>query len=65
MERETVVQCSQCHQPIVSGKGSGLVCFKVPGKEGYQFFHHRFRYGECWEGYLRECAQQLTRDTRR
>lgn len=65
MERATIVYCGQCHQPIVSGKGSGLVCFKVPGKDGYQFFHHRFHYDDCWESYLRGCSQQLARYTRR
>ena len=65
MERGTIVHCGHCHQPIVLGNGSGLVCFKVPGKEGYQFFHHRFHHGDCWEDYLRKCAQQLTSDTRR
>jgi len=49
-----IVHCSNCQQPIVSGEGFGFVCFKIPGKEGYHFFHRRFRTGDCWEGYLKE-----------
>jgi hypothetical protein len=37
-----------------SGEGWSFVCFKIPGKEGYHFFHCRFRTGDCWEGYLKE-----------
>ena len=43
MEFRTVAVCSKCKQPIVSGQGFGYVCFKIPGKEGYHFFHRRFR----------------------
>jgi len=50
----TVVHCSRCQQLIVSGEGFGFVCFKIPGKEAYQFFHNRFRPGDCWEAYLKE-----------
>jgi len=64
MDFRTWVLCSRCQQPIIPGEeGSGLVCFKVPGNEGYQFFHNRFCYGGCWEHYLSECAQRLTRAT--
>ena len=38
MKFGTVVVCSKCKQPIVSGQGYGYVCFKIPGKEGYHFF---------------------------
>jgi hypothetical protein len=48
----TVVHCSKCQESIVSGEG--FVCFKIPAGEGYQFFHRRFRGGDCWEAYLRE-----------
>ncbi len=50
----TVVICSKCQQTIVPGEGLGYVCFKIPGKEGYHFFHRRFRSGDCWEAYMRE-----------
>jgi hypothetical protein len=50
----TVVVCSKCMQPIVSGQGFGYVCFKIPGKEGYHFFHRRFQTGDCWDDFLRE-----------
>jgi hypothetical protein len=49
----TVVVCSKCKQPIVSGQGFGYICFKVPGTEGYHYFHCRFRGGDCWEAYLK------------
>jgi hypothetical protein len=55
VESRTVVVCTKCQQPIVSGEGWGFVCFKIPGKAGYHFFHYRFRTGDCWEGYLKEC----------
>jgi hypothetical protein len=47
MERPTTVHCDLCHRPINSGEG--FVCSKVPGNETYQFFHCRFRIGDCWE----------------
>ena len=53
MKFGTIVLCSKCQQPIVSGEGLGSVCFKCPGKEGYQYFHNRLRR-DCWERYLRE-----------
>jgi len=28
----TVVACSKCKQPIVSGQGYGYICFKIPGR---------------------------------
>ncbi len=46
------VVCSKCKQPIVSGQGFGYVCFKIPGKAGYHFFHRRFRTGDCWDDFL-------------
>ena len=54
MEFKTSVRCSKCQQLITSGEGPALVCFKIPGREVYQFFHYRFRVGDCWEIYLRE-----------
>ena len=54
MRFAAIVDCSKCQQPIVSGEGFGFVCFKVPGKEGYHFFHCRVRAGDCWEVYLME-----------
>jgi hypothetical protein len=50
----TMVRCGKCQQPIVSGQGFGFVCFKIPGKTGYWFFHCRFRVGDCWDAYLKE-----------
>jgi hypothetical protein len=49
-----VVVCAKCQQPIVWGEGWVYICFKFPGEDGYQFFHHKSRAGECWEGYLKE-----------
>jgi hypothetical protein len=54
VEFGTAVTCSKCKQPIVSGEGFGFVCFKIPGTDGYHFFHRRSRSEDCWEGYLRE-----------
>jgi hypothetical protein len=54
----TVVHCSKCREPIRSGEGFGFVCFKIPGKEAYQFFHYRSRTGDCWEAYLTEGKSQ-------
>jgi hypothetical protein len=47
MERETIAQCCQCQQPI--SPGQDFVSFKVPGGDTYQFFHRRFRTGDCWD----------------
>ena len=58
MKFGTVVVCSKCKQPIVSGQGYGYVCFKIPGKEGYHFFHRRFRTGDCWDDFLRESRER-------
>ena len=33
VEFRTVITCSKCQQPIVSGEGFGFVCFKIPGQE--------------------------------
>ena len=54
MERKAIVHCCKCQQPITSVEGLGFVRFKIPGKEGYQYFHNRFRTGDCWESYLSE-----------
>ena len=54
MKFGTVVVCSKCKRPIVSGHGYGYICFKIPGEEGYHFFHRRVPGGDCWEVYLRE-----------
>lgn len=55
MEGPTIMRCCQCCKPIVSGEG--FVCFKAPGKETYEFFHCRFRPGDCWEGRQHLTAQ--------
>jgi hypothetical protein len=52
MGKLPTAHCSQCHQPIFSGEG--FVCFKVPGKVSYQFFHCHFRIGDCWEEHFNE-----------
>ena len=57
MEFRKVVICTRCQQPIVSGAGFGYVCFKIPGREDYHFFHRRFRNGDCWEAYMSESRQ--------
>jgi hypothetical protein len=57
----TAVVCSKCMQPIVSGQGFGYVCFKIPGKEGYHFFHRRLQTGDCWDDFLRESRQKERR----
>jgi hypothetical protein len=54
MEFRAEVLCSKCKQPIVSGQEFGFVCFKIPGTEGYQFFHRRSRGEDCWEAYLKD-----------
>ena len=54
MEFRTVVICSKCQQPIVPGDDFGYVCFKIPGKEGYHFFHRNHCGENCWEAYIRE-----------
>jgi len=54
VEFRTTVTCSKCKQPIVSGEGFGFVCFKIPGKQSYYFFHRKFGGGDCWEAYLQE-----------
>ena len=54
MESTRVVICSECQQPIVAGENFGFVCFKIPGREGYEFFHRRFPGRDCWEAHMRE-----------
>ena len=70
MRFTTLLRCSKCRQPIVHGEGFGFgfgfgfefgfefgfgfVSFKIPGKEGYYFFHYRVRARDCWETYLKE-----------
>jgi len=58
VEFRTVVICSKCQQPIAPGESLGFVYFKIPGKEGYHFFHRRFRGEDCWEAYMRENRQK-------
>jgi hypothetical protein len=60
MNFTTTIICSKCQEPIVSGAGFGFVCFKIPGKEGYLFFHRRFRSGDCWEAYVRRGYKSKT-----
>ena len=57
MERKTVVYCCECQRPIIPGEG--FVCFKVPGNKTYDFFHRRFRVGDCWEGHLMQTQMRL------
>ena len=52
MEHPTVAQCCQCFKPIAHGEG--FVRFKAPGKRTYEFFHCRFRPGDCWDGRLKQ-----------
>jgi hypothetical protein len=52
VEFRAVVICSKCQRPIVSGEGFGFVCFKIPGQQGYHFFHCRFRSRDCWGVYI-------------
>lgn len=52
MKSDAVIRCCKCQEPIVSG--AGFVCFKIPGKEVYRYFHCRFRGGDCWDAYLKE-----------
>ena len=52
VKSDTTIHCSKCQKPIFSGVG--FVRFKIPGKEGYRFFHCRFRGGDCWEAYLQQ-----------
>jgi hypothetical protein len=54
VEFRTTVTCSKCQQPILSGEGFGFVRFKIPGKEGYRFFHRMVGGAGCWEAYLKE-----------
>jgi hypothetical protein len=54
VEFKTAVTCGKCEQPILSGENFGFVCFKIPGKEGYRFFHRMFGGADCWEAYLKE-----------
>jgi len=58
VESRPVVICSKCQQPIVSGDGCGFACFKIPGQEGYHFFHRSFPDGDCWEVYVVESRQK-------
>lgn len=50
MEPRPIAKCPECGQPVFMGEN--FVCFKTPGKNSYQFFHHRFRSGDCWELHL-------------
>jgi hypothetical protein len=54
VKSETTVLCRICQLPLISGEGLGFVRFKIPGCEAYQFFHNRFRHGDCWEIYLKK-----------
>jgi hypothetical protein len=51
MKEGAIIHCCECRQPIISGQD--FVCFKVPGKESYEFFHYRVRAGDCWEVHLK------------
>jgi hypothetical protein len=45
-EGRSVILCSQCQRPIVSGQRFGFGYFKISGKKSYRFFHRRFSGGE-------------------
>ena len=51
------VTLNQCHQLIFQGEG--CVCFKVPGDLSCQFFHCRFRIGDCREEHFNEHSEDL------
>ena len=57
MEREPIIHCSECRQPIVPSED--FVRFKVPGKGIYECFHRRFNTGDCWERRLKAGIQAL------
>jgi len=57
MEPGTIVHCCGCQQPII--RGEDFVCFKKPGSKTYQFFHRRFRTGDCWEKHLETTSNAL------
>ena len=57
MQREAVIHCSECRQPIVEGED--FVRFKVRGKGIYQCFHRRCNAGECWERRLKQRIKAL------
>ena len=57
MQTQPTMRCGECRQPILSGEQ--CVCFKVPGTAGYQFFHCRYRYADCWEGILSRSTNAL------
>jgi len=48
------VICNKCQQPIFPGEGLCFVYVKIPGNDGYYFFHCRLQGGDCWEAYLKE-----------
>ena len=50
----SVVICSKCQQPIVSGEAFGFIYLNTAGKESYSFFHRRIEGRGCWEAYLNE-----------
>jgi hypothetical protein len=59
MERATIAHCCGCQRPII--RGEDFVCFKVPGSETYEFFHRRFRDGDCWDGHLSDAVLGIPR----
>ena len=59
MERATIIHCCGCQRPII--RGEDFVSFKVPGSETYQFFHRRFRGGDCWDGHLSDAVLGILR----
>ena len=54
MRFASVVICSKCQQPIVSGEAFGFIYLNTAGKESYSFFHRRIEGRDCWEAYLNE-----------
>jgi len=51
VEFRAAVTCSKCKQAIVSGQRFGFVCFKIPRKDSYRFFHRGLGGEGCWEAY--------------
>ena len=57
MQREAIIYCSECRQPVISGKG--FVRFSVPGKGMYQCSARRFNGGDCWKQRLKQRVEGL------
>jgi len=42
--------CSACSKPIDTKGSFDFICFKIPGKDGYRYFHRE----PCWKDYVKE-----------